>query len=172
MADAVFLLGAHFGEGEAGFFGRKHGVVAEAVGASGLCDDIAFDDALKETFAFALNQTDDRAEAGAPVRLALEALQQQPDVGTAVVAVAVTVDGGETCGVDAGLSAESVHFKPRVVGKTVHAVVLMHVAGFLAGVALKGVARFGNVFVTTYVGEPFHDELFSQNLTNLAQLAH
>ena len=70
----------------------------------------------------------------------------------------------------AGSTVESLDFQPRVIGKAVLPVVLLHVAGLLQGVALQRLSRLGDVHVTTYIAETHHLKAVTQNLAHLLQL--
>ena len=55
---------------------------------------------------------------------------------------------GIACRVDARCAAEGFHFQSRIVGKAIHAVVLVDVSGFQAGVSFEGIGGFRNIGVT------------------------
>ena len=69
----------------------------------------------------------------------------------------------------AGGAAESGDFQSCVIGKTVEAVVLLHVTGFLKGVALQRLCRLGDILMATDVGESQDYEAFAQDLSHFLE---
>ena len=170
VADAVLLLRPHLGEAHAGFRGGKDGVVAKAIVAHLLLEDASLNGAFKQMFLALANQGDDRAETGGAVGCVAQFVEQTADVAFGVVALAIAVHGTKAGREHARSPAQCLDLQPRVVGKTVHAIVLRDVASFLQGIALQGVTGFWNVVVATDIGKSLHLVSVGQNLTNLAQL--
>ena len=169
MADAILLLGTHLGKTNARLRRSKDGVVAKAVGAHALLQNLPFHNALEEMFFTTLYEHDSRAETGLPRRGILQFVKQATDVGIGVVAVAVSVHLAKAGGVDSRLTAQGIYLQTCVVGKTVHTIVLRHILGFLPGISFQRLGRLGDVLVASDILEPAHLVATSQYLPYLTQ---
>src|SRR5258708_6282344 len=91
----------------------EEGIVAESVGAAGFVQDLAFHGTAERGFHFAcFGECDDADEAGGPVRLSRQALQQQ-GVIFEVMSIRSRIAGRT----DTGLSMKSVDFETGVVSE-------------------------------------------------------
>ena len=171
MTDGILRLGTHLCEGHAvGFEGSKDRVVPEAFIPYALPQYRAFHDAFEEHLLVALHKGDDGAEACSPRRSSFKLVKQASYVGIGIVALAIAVHGAEACRIDSRCSVQGVHFQPGVVGKAVHAIVLMDIACLLQSIAFNRVGRFGNVLHAADVAQALHGKGTAQYLSDFLQL--
>ena len=76
---------------------------------------------------------------------------------------------GITRGVNSRCSVQCCNLKSGIIGKTVIAVMLLDVTGFLEGVSLKSIGCLGDIFVAVYVIQREHLEAVTQYLAYLVQ---
>lgn len=145
----VLDLYPKFCKGLPSLFGRKHRVIAEAVGTKALGGDVAIDLSLEKVFAAVENQGDHRAETCRTVRNALKLSENLVDVGFRIVTVGEGIAGS----MHAGAPVERGDFKPRIIGKDIQSITFIDITGLLERISLKRIGRFGNVVVTIYVGK-------------------
>ena len=132
-----------------GLFGRKHRIIAEAVGTNPSGGDVAIDLSLEKVFAAIENQGYHRTETGRTVGNALELSENLVDVGFRVVTVGESIAGR----MHTRTSVEGGDFKTRIVGKDIQPITFVDVTGLLKRIPFKRIGRFGNVVVTIYVGK-------------------
>ena len=166
VADAVLVLGRHLGESAAiTLDGLEYAVVAEATSAVALGEDDALDLSLEQVHLIALQQDDGGVETGGAIVDSIEFFQHLVDVGLAVV-----TRPGIACRVHPRLATQGVNLQPRVVAEAVITVVFLDVTGFDLGITLDIVGSFGNILVTTYVGQTEHLVTVAEHLPQLLQL--
>ena len=182
MAHTVLNVVAELGEGLGVTFGHKDGVVAEAVGASLLGDDVAMDDALEVVLLSLVDEGDVGAETGWPTLLLQVAGEWFGGKGGKLLKKVVHVVFVASCGgcesVDGGIAGREYAWLPiegfdlqaRVVGKAIKPIVLLHVMGFLQGVLAEGGTCFGDVHVASDVVEALDFELMAKDGTYLLKL--
>ena len=76
---------------------------------------------------------------------------------------------GITRGVNSRCSVQCCNLKSGIIGKTVIAVMLLDVTGFLEGVSLKSIGCFWNIIVAVDVIQREHLEAVSKYLADLLQ---
>lgn len=68
------------------------------------------------------------------------------------------------------MHAEGFHFQSRIVGKAIHAVVLVDVSGFQAGVSFEGIGGFGDIGVAVDVVQAQYLQLVAEDGAYLFEL--
>jgi hypothetical protein len=140
VADGILDVIAQFGKGKVVTFGNKDWVVTESGTSSLFSDDFTFYNAFEQVFLSVENEADSGTELCFPVFHPFQFFQKFLHIGFRIVSVA-SISGREY----SGCTIQGFHFESGIIGKAIHAVVLINVHGFLAGIAFQGIGCFRNV---------------------------
>ena len=123
MADSVFKLLAQLGKGLAGFFGNEDRVIAKAPVAHRFFRYISVHTAAEQMLLATSDKGNGSAETCFAVSLAFHLGKQLAHIGRSVVTV-----GCIASGMHSRSTTQCFNLKPRVVGKTIVAIILIDIA--------------------------------------------
>ena len=159
VTDAVLGGSIHFGKSGGSPLGDEHRIVAKTIRSAFGRGDGAGADAFEGLRALRARQRDDGLEPRTPIALAFKGADELVHIGPCILRGA----GIARC-MHSGRTAEGIDFESCIVCKTIHAVVLLDVLGFLDGVAFDGVGRLGYVLMTSDVSQSDNVEMTAEQL--------
>ena len=164
MTDLVLYLQRHLGKADSKTVGHKDRVIAKTVRTITLGEDDTINTSFKIARLPALDETYHRAEIRPTVGLSIHSGKQLIDI---VIKRAMLTSITGT--IDTRSTIQRLHLKTRVVGKAILMSTLPYPLGFLQGISLQGISRFGYISLKTHVGKTLYLHDTIQQLADLTQ---